>query len=83
MRYQLWTQTARSNSQHVEYSASCQWAHNLELEGNDSEVEDLYSRPEHEVGLESREIYVLELPCNRSLSTTLCNSHERKETCQP
>ena len=57
--------------------------HDLELERNHSEVENLYRGPKHEVCLESRKIYVLELPRNSSLSTTLRNSHEREETCQP
>ena len=45
MQYQQWTQTARGDGQHVEYSTSYQWTHNLELEGNDSKVEYLYGRP--------------------------------------
>lgn len=56
--------------------------YNLKLQRNDSEVQDLYSRPKHEIRLQRRQIDVLELASHSSSATTLCNSHECKEQSQ-
>ena len=56
--------------------------HNLELNRNDSEVEKLHGRPQHEVGLERRQVYVPELLSQCSLASSFGNGHKGKETRQ-
>lgn len=52
---------------------------NLELQGDDPEVEDLHCRPEQEVRLQRWKVNILELACHGSSSTTLCDRHEHEE----
>jgi hypothetical protein len=54
-------------------------AHNLELNGNDSEVEDLYCRPKYEVGLQRRQVNIPELLGQGSLASSFRNGHKGKE----
>lgn len=56
--------------------------HNLELDGNHPEVQDLHRRPEHKVRLECRQVHILELASQGSPSATLSNRHEGEETDQ-
>ena len=53
--------------------------YNLELDGHDPEVDDLDCRPDQEVGLERRNVDVLELALNSALSTTLGKGHVCEE----
>ena len=57
--------------------------YNLELDGHDPEVDDLHSRPDQEVGLQRRDIDVLEFALHSALSTTLCNCHVCEERSKP
>lgn len=54
----------------------------MKLDGNDPEVEDLHRRPEHKVGLESRQVYVPELVCQCPLSSSFGNCHKGEEASQ-
>jgi len=56
--------------------------HNLELDGNDTEVENLHCRPEHKVGLQGRQVDITELVCQCSSTTTLGNRHVGEEARQ-
>lgn len=56
-----------------------QATHNLELDGHDPEVDDLHSWPDQEVGLQRRDINVLELALDGALSTTLGDGHVCEE----
>lgn len=56
--------------------------HNLELDRNDSEVENLDCRPQDKVGLERWQVYVPELLSQRSLASSFGNGHKSKETRQ-
>ena len=49
---------------------------------DDPEVNELYNRPKHEVGFESRQIHVLELSRHGTASTAFCNGHESEEACE-
>lgn len=74
-RYQWMKQRARWNGQQGASKQGSKRAYNLKLDGNDPEVEDLYRRPEHKVGLESGQVYVPELLCQRPLSSSFRNCH--------
>jgi hypothetical protein len=52
------------------------------LDRHDAEVDKLYSRPDHVIGLERRHIDVLELALHSTLATTLGNCHEGEEGSQ-
>ena len=70
-------------SQHIEEYGSVQHkTYDLELDGHDSEVENLHAWPHHKVGLESWNIDVLKLPSNCALPTTFGNCHECEKCCQ-
>jgi hypothetical protein len=53
--------------------------YNLVLNGHDAEVHDLHSRPDQPVGLQGRDVDVLELLLHSTLSTTLSDGHESEE----
>lgn len=57
-------------------------AYNLKLDGDDSEVENLHSRPKHKVRLESRQVHVPELLRQCSLTTPLGDRHVGEEARQ-
>jgi hypothetical protein len=68
--------------QHIEEYGSVQHkTYDLELDGHDSEVENLHAWPHHKVGLESWNIDVLKLPSNCALATTFGNCHECEKCC--
>ena len=52
----------------------------MELNGHDPEIDDLHRRPDQEVGLQRRDVDILELALNSTLSTTLSDSHVCKES---
>lgn len=56
--------------------------HNLELDRNHSEVQDLDSRPEYIVGPERGQIHVLEFASQRPPTATLSNGHKGEEARQ-
>lgn len=56
--------------------------YNLELDGNNPEIEDLHRRPQHKVGLQSREVDISEFLRQRPLSAALSNGHVSKEARQ-
>ena len=56
--------------------------HDLELQGNDPEIEDLHCRPEQEVGFQGGKVHFLELSCHGSSATTLGDGHESEKGCQ-
>jgi hypothetical protein len=53
--------------------------YNLVLDRHDSEVDNLDCGPDEPVGLQRRDINVLELALHSALSTTLSNGHESEE----
>jgi hypothetical protein len=53
--------------------------YNLVLDRHDSEVDHLHCRPDQPVGLERRDIDVLELALHGALSTALSHGHEGEE----
>jgi hypothetical protein len=55
--------------------------YNLELQRNDSEVEDLYRRPEHEIRLQCWQVHILKLPRHGSSSAAFGDCHECEEEC--
>jgi hypothetical protein len=54
--------------------------YDLELDGDDPEVQHLYKGPEHVVCLQRRQIDVLQFPTDGSLSASFGDSHEGKKT---
>jgi hypothetical protein len=54
--------------------------YNLELNGHHTEVDDLHSRPNQEVGLQGRNVDVLKLALYSTPSTTFSNGHECEES---
>ena len=56
--------------------------HDLKLQGNDPEIENLHCRPEQEVRFQRWEVHLLELACYGSSSTALGDGHKREEGCQ-
>ncbi|KAG9954895.1 hypothetical protein KCU85_g96, partial [Aureobasidium melanogenum] len=86
-----WSETGRPSMQ---YQRSTQMAvtvlvaalylrsdttYNLELTRHQSEVDQLYSGPDQVVGLERRNIDILELLLNLLTATSFCHSHESEE----
>lgn len=51
----------------------------LKLNGDHSEVQDLDSGPQDKVGLESRDVHILELANQRLSPAPFSNSHESEE----
>jgi hypothetical protein len=56
--------------------------YNLVLDRHDPEVDELDRRPNHVIGLERRNVNVLELALHGALSTTFGNRHECEESRQ-
>lgn len=56
--------------------------HNLELNRDNSEVQNLNCRPNEKVGLQGWDVYVLEFASQGPSTTTFRDGHERKETHQ-
>ena len=56
--------------------------YNLELQGNDPKIEDLYCRPEQEVRFQRWKVHLLEFACYGSSSTALGDGHKREESGQ-
>jgi hypothetical protein len=54
--------------------------YNLELDGHHTEVDDLHSRPNQEVGLEGWNVDILELALHSTPSTALSDGHECEES---
>jgi hypothetical protein len=54
----------------------------LKLDGYQSEVDDLYQRPNDVIGLERRHVDILKLANDCSLSTSFGDRHECEEACQ-
>lgn len=57
-------------------------AYNLELNRHDPEVDDLHGRPDQEVGLQRRDVDILELALHCALSAALGDGHVCEEGCQ-
>lgn len=77
-QYQRWRRKATKLS--VIATQTSQSTHNLILNRHDSEVDDLHRRPDHPVGLQRRDVDILELALYGALATTLSDGHEGEET---
>ena len=55
-------------------------AYNLELNRHHTEVDDLHSRPNQEIGLQGWNVNVLELALYSTLSTAFSDRHEREKS---
>lgn len=53
--------------------------YDLVLNGHDAEIDNLHSWPDQPIGLQRRNIDVLEFALHRTLSTTLSDGHESEE----
>lgn len=56
--------------------------HNLELDGHDAEVDQLYRGPNNKVRFERRYVDVLELASDGTPATALADGHECEEAAQ-
>lgn len=56
--------------------------YNLELDRYNPEVQNLNCRPNKKVGLEGRDVYILEFASQGPSTTTFCNGHIREEAHQ-
>lgn len=69
-----------TTSQHIDSVMMLPGAiYDLVWQRNDPEVEELNSRPQHEVRFERWEVHILELPRYRSSSAALGDRHEGEE----
>lgn len=56
--------------------------YNLELDGNDAEIQDLHRRPQNEIGFEGRQVDILKLASQGPPPTALGHRHESEEAPQ-
>jgi hypothetical protein len=72
-----WRKSVRARCVYVDKST-----YDLELDRNETEVNDLHCWPDQEVGFERWDIDVLELARHGAFSTTFRNGHECEKACQ-
>lgn len=79
-QYQLMIQMAR-----VDWSveSTCErivnQTYQLELNGHQTEIDNLHQRPNHEVGFQGWDIHISQLVGNSSSSASFSNGHDGKE----
>lgn len=81
MRFPQWTQMAGPTVSKEPFVLEREWTYNLELDGNYTEVQDLYRRPQNEIGLERRQVNVTHFinQCPSASSLSQCHESEKAE----